>query len=146
MTHSPARYQLALLSTTFAVGHQLLSARQVIAHSAHYENEETEQTTSVTDSEQSDLLSEPATIPQEPAEAVTPTTKIDLIESETNALPANKPLDRETAVREVPVVQEPVNTSRSGLLNSFSVGLGETFLAFIVVSPFLLRFWKKRSQ
>ena len=143
MAHSSTHYRTAFLGTTFVFGTQLLSTRQAIAHSAHYESEEAEQTTSKTDSEQPDLSTESAAISEEPAKAVTPEVKADSTESESNAVPANESLDRETAVREVPVAQEPVNTSRSGLLDSFSIGLGETLLAFIVVGPFLLCFWKK---
>lgn len=146
MAHSSIRYQLALLGTTLAAGSQLLSARQAIAHAGHYENEEADQTTSITDGEQPYLSSESATISGEPNEAVAPAPKNDLSKPGPDAVPASNSLGRETAVQKVPVAQEPVNTSRSGLLNSFSIGLGETLLAFIIVGPFLLRSWKKRSQ
>ena len=103
-------------------------------------------TTSPADSEQPDLSAEPATISEKPAQEVAPTSKTDSLSSETNALPADQQLDNEMAVQAISATQEPVSTSRSGLFNGFSIGLGETLLALIVIGPFLLRFWKKRSQ
>lgn len=123
MAHSSIRYQSALLSTSSAAGAHLLLARQAIAHADHYANEETEHN-----------------------EAVAPTPKTDLSKSESNPVSEGESLDRETAVQAVPVAQEPVNTSSSGLLNGFSIGVGEPLLALIIVGPFLLRFWKRRSH
>ena len=140
------RTRAALLGTTFAAGTQLLSTRQAIAHEDHYKTEETEKTTSSVDSEQPDLSAEPATSSEKPTQEVAPTSKTDSFNSETNALPADQQLDNETAVQAISATQEPVSTSRSGLFNGFSIGLGETLLALIVIGPFLLRSWKKRSQ
>lgn len=123
-----------------------MSARQAIAHENHYKIEDTEKTASPVDSEQLDHPSEPATIPEKPTQEVDPTSKTDSLSSEANALPTDQQLNDETAGQAISATQEPVNNSRSGLFNGFSVGLGETLLALIVIGPFLLRFWKKRSQ
>ena len=146
MAPPSTRYRIALLGTTFAVGTQLLSTRQAIAHEDHYKTEETEKTTSSADNEQPDLSAEPANSSEKPAQEVVPASKTNSLSSETNALPADQQLDNETAVQAVSATQEPVNTSKSELFNGFSVGLGEALLALIVTGPFLLRSWKKRSK
>jgi len=146
MAHPSTRYRVILSGTTFAFGTQLLSARQAIAHEDHYKTEEAEKTTSSVDSEQPDLSAEPDNSSEKPAQEVVPASKTNSLSSETNALPADQQLDNETAVQAIPTTQEPVNTSRSGLFNGFSIGLGEALLALIVIGPFLLRSWKKRSK
>lgn len=146
MAHPSTRYRTAFLGTTFAFGTQLLSARQAIAHEDHYKTEETEETTSSADSEQPNLSSEPATSSERPDQEVAPASKTDSLSSEANASPTDQQLNNETAVQAVSATQEPVNTSSSGLFSGFSIGLGETLLALIVIGPFLLRSWKKRSQ
>lgn len=140
------RYRVILSGTTFALGSQILSARQAIAHKDHYKTEETEKTASSADSEQPGLSSEPATSSEKPDQEVAPASKTDSLSSEANASSTDQQLNNETAVQAVSATQEPVNTSSSGLFNSLSIGLGETLLAFIVIGPFLLRSWKKRSQ
>lgn len=140
------RYRVILSGTTFAFGSQILSARQAIAHEDHYKTEETEKVASPADSEQPDLSAEPATSSEKPAQEVAPASKTDSLSSETNASPTDQRLNDETAVQAISATQEPVDASRSGLFNGFSVGLGETLLAFIVIGPFVLRSWRKRSQ
>lgn len=146
MAPSSTRYRAALLGTTFAAGTQLLSARQAIAHEDHYKTEETEKTAPPADSEQPDLSAEPATRSEKPAQEVAPASKTDSLSSETNASPTDQQLNDETAGQSISATQEPVDASRSGLFNGFSIGLGETLLALIVIGPFVLRSWRKRSQ
>ena len=140
------RYRVILSGTAFAFGSQILSARQAIAHEDHYKTEEIEKTASPADSEQPGLSSEPATSSEKSAQEVAPASKTDSLSSEANASSTDQQLDNETAGQAISATQEAVNTSRSGLFNGFSVGLGETLLALIVIGPFLLRSWKKRSQ
>ncbi|MGB3293563.1 MAG: hypothetical protein WBB01_11310 [Phormidesmis sp.] len=141
MARSSIRYRIALLGTTIVSGAQLSTARQAIAHADHFE---TEDPSPLPHSEQPRPLPEPSAT-EAATQKMAPTNKLD---SEADALPTARTnrLEDETAIQTVPATQKSVATSRSGLLDGLSIGLGESLLAFIISGPFLLRFWKKRSQ
>ncbi|MGB3789157.1 MAG: hypothetical protein WA949_14185 [Phormidesmis sp.] len=89
MVPSSTRYRAALFGATVASGTQLLFARQAIAHTDRYKTEETEQTNSLTDSEQPTFSSEPATAPEESAQkaALPQSTRIQLTQRTMPYLP-----------------------------------------------------------
>lgn len=136
------RHRVTFLGTAFLTSAEILSNRRAIAHTDHYKTEPSDQT-SPSDSKPPNLLSEPAnTLDTAEQEAV----PINKVSSEVNASPTSNQPEDKTVIEEIPASQEPTSTSKSGLFGGFSVGLGEPLLALIVVAPFVLRVWKKRSR
>lgn len=115
-----------------------LRHRRVIAHTNHYGTEPPAQTIP-SDRQPLNLLSEPADTLDTDGQETTPIDKAD------DSPNSNQPEDR-TVIEEIPAAQEPAPTSKSGLFDGFSIGLGEPLLVLIVVAPFVLRVWKKRSK
>lgn len=128
LTGKTLRYSIARNHTAvaggIATGVQLFVAREAmakplgtrIAHSAHYESE--------------------------PVEQVNP--------SETSAVFSDKSLgeniESDATVKEIPANPVSVSASEARLLDGFSIGLGETLLAFVIAGPFLLISMKQRPR
>ncbi|EDX83734.1 hypothetical protein S7335_1431 [Synechococcus sp. PCC 7335] len=135
-------HRAAFLGIAFLTSAHGLNAKEAIAHSNHYESSQPEQT-SPPNSQQPDLSSKATDLFDTTQQEATSANKID---SDANALSDDNQQKHKPIVEEIPVSQEPASTSKSGLFDGFTIGLGESILAMLIAAPFVLCAWKRTKS
>ena len=122
---------------------QLVAVRGALAHSDHYESESAEPVDAPVAIEQPSPSPKPAAAIEGNSTNMTDGSEADIV-SPDNSL--DKKIEKDTTLQEISAGQTAASSSEAGLLDGFSIGLGESLLALIVASPFLLISMKQRSH
>ena len=120
---------------------QLVTVRGALAHSDHYESEPAEPVDAPAAIEQPGSSPKPAAAIEGNPKNMMDGSEADIV-SPDNSL--DKEIEKDTTLQEIPTGQTAASSSEAGLLDGFSVGLGESLLALIIAGPFLLISMKRR--